>query len=346
MQNMSKRTKEKVFLVKAEHLKKYFSGVDGIEGYLLTGKSSAFFTDARYFLRLKENLKNSSITPVLYKSLLDIKKYLKENGLKKVYIDYDTTTLSELELEYKKLGVKLLDGTKALKELRTIKREDEIENVKKACEIVEKSFYEILPYIKEGVSELELKELIEKQFIKNGASGPSFETIVAFSNNSAIPHHKTGEDRLGKNQVVLIDTGCLYNGYASDITRTIFFGTPTEKFTKAYEAVLRANELAIERITDGITFFEADRIARDYLKEHGYKEYFTHSLGHGVGVEIHEHPYLSPKGDGTLKNGMVFTIEPGVYFDGEFGIRIEDTVMLKDGKTIRLYKDEKKLLII
>lgn len=337
---------EKVFLVKNEYLKKYFSGVSGIEGYVLTGKAPAFFTDARYFLRLKEELKNSSVKPLLYKDYNAVKEYLKDNRIEKVYIDFDSTTITEYQDFYSKLGVEILSGTKDIKELRAVKSPMEIENIKKACEIAEKSLYEILPFIKEGVTELEVKELLVKQFIKNGASGESFETIVAFSKNSAIPHHQTGTDKLTKNQPVLIDTGAIYNGYASDITRTFFFGTPSEKFVNAYNAVLKANLIAIERIESGISLKDADNVAREYLKSQNLADNFTHSLGHGLGLEIHEYPALSPKGEGTLHSDMVFTIEPGVYFDGEFGIRIEDTVMLENGKVKRLFKDEKKLLII
>ena len=338
--------KNNVVLVKNDYYKKYFSGVSDIEGYLLYGKEKAFFTDSRYFLRLKELLSNTEITPVLYNGIDCIKKYLKQKGIKKVYIDYDSVTLSELLLEYKKLKVKLKNGTDILKELRAVKTPEELKNIQKACEITEKSFYEILPFIKEGITELEVKNLLEKQYIKNGASGPSFETIVAFNKNSAIPHHKTSETKLAKNSVVLIDTGCVYNGYCSDFTRTFCYGKPSQKFIDAYNAVLNANILAIEKITDGIAGKEADKIARDYLESQGYKDKFTHSLGHGIGLEIHEFPYLSNRGESALKNGMAFTIEPGVYFDEEFGIRIEDTVVLLDGKVKRLYKDEKKLLII
>ncbi len=337
---------EKVFLVKNDYLKRYFSGVSGIEGYLLTGKDSAFFTDARYFLRLKKELKDRPIKPVLYTDYNSVKDYLLGLGIDRVYIDFDSTTLTEYQDFYSKLGVEIKSGTNDIKEIRAVKDSEEISNIVKACEIAEKSIYEILPFIREGVSELEIKALLEERFIKNGASGPSFETIVAFGKNSAVPHHQTGNDRLTLGEPVLIDAGAIYNGYASDITRTFFFGEPSEKFIKTYNAVLNANCLAIENISSGISLKDADAIARNYLETQGLGKYFTHSLGHGLGLEIHEYPYLSKKGEGTMKENMAFTIEPGVYFDGEFGVRIEDTVILINGKVQRLYKDEKKLLII
>ena len=145
---------------------------------------------------------------------------------------------------------------------------------------------------------------------------------------------------------MLIDTGCTVNGYRSDITRTAFFGTPDEKFLRAYDAVLSANLKAEKEIYGGISGKDADKIARDLLTERGYGEYFTHSLGHGVGLEIHEFPYLSPRSEGVLKENSVFTVEPGVYFDGEFGIRIEDTCVMRDGKAVRLFSDGKTLRVI
>jgi Xaa-Pro aminopeptidase len=140
--------------------------------------------------------------------------------------------------------------------------------------------------------------------------------------------------------------GCKVNGYCSDITRTAFFGKPSKKFIDCYNAVLNANQIAIENIGEKTLTDKADAFARDYLKEQGVGEFFTHSLGHGVGLEIHEYPTLSPKKSQVLENGMVFTIEPGVYFDGEFGIRIEDTVTLESGKIKRLFNDSKELLIL
>ena len=138
----------------------------------------------------------------------------------------------------------------------------------------------------------------------------------------------------------------MVNGYCSDITRTYFYGKPNEKFLTCYNSVKDANLLALDKIKEGMEVSFADSIAREYLESKGLKEYFTHSLGHGVGLAIHEQPYLSKKGVGTFQENMAFTIEPGVYFDGEFGIRIEDTAILKNSKAQRLYSDSKELIVI
>jgi Xaa-Pro aminopeptidase len=183
---------------------------------------------------------------------------------------------------------------------------------------------------------------------KEGASGTSFDTIVAFGENSSVPHHETGERRLKFGDIVLIDFGCKYNGYCSDCTRTFLFGDDGkhEEFKKAYAHVLKAHMLVKEKLTPEMGCRQADGIAREYLKEQGLDKYFTHSLGHGIGINIHEYPTVSPKSDSILKNGMVFSDEPGVYLEGKFGIRIEDTITLKGGKVISLTDTDKNLIIL
>ena len=195
------------------------------------------------------------------------------------------------------------------------------------------------------MTEIELRDAIEKN-VKNLGGETAFDTIVAFGANSAVPHHETDSTKLTLNSPILVDMGAKVGGYMSDITRMAFFGTPSEKFCSCYDLVLKANLMALQNITENTLTDVADGYARNVLKDNGLDQYFTHSLGHGVGMEIHEYPTLSKKMSVPLKNGMVFTIEPGVYFDGEFGIRIEDTVLLIDGKVERLFSDDKKLLII
>ena len=205
---------------------------------------------------------------------------------------------------------------------------------------------EAFSHLYEGMTERELKKFVEDRMSALGGEGAAFDTIVAFGKNAAVPHHETGDAQLIANQAVLIDTGAKVNGYCSDITRTAFFGEPDDEFLKAYNAVLDANVKAEEEIYVGLSGKAADKIVRDVLTARGYGEYFTHSLGHGVGLEIHESPYLSPKSDEILDNGTVFTVEPGVYIDGRFGIRIEDTCIMENGRAKRLFTDDKKPRII
>lgn len=332
------------FLITDRVTRRYFVGKDVAEGILLLSRNSVFFTDARYFFAAK-NLMPDNIDCRLYTNLDDVFSEIKRQGVSTLYIDYDVTTVAEYK-KYQSYGEELKDGGKVLREKRIVKTAEEIKEIRRACVIIEKAYAYAVTRVKEGMSEKRLKDILERKAISLGASEMSFDTIVAFGENSAVPHHVTGETRLKPNQPVLIDCGCKVNGYCSDLTRTAFFGTPTEKFLSVYSAVKAANEKAEKEIYAGIPLKEADGVARDYLKNLGYGELFTHSLGHGVGLEIHEEPYLSPKAAGDLPVGAVFTVEPGVYINGEFGVRIEDTVLMTENGAERLFSDDKNLIIL
>ena len=322
-----------LYLFTNEKQRLYLTGFFATDGYVVMYEGKKYlFVDPRYFYAADKALKTHDVTVVKgYKK--ETFEFLQSTGKKDLYIDYTKTSIAEAE-EYGELGFSLKDCSKDLSASMKIKSEEELKNIKKACAIAEASLRCIKPLIKEGVSELKLAAALESEFKKHGASNPSFDTIVAFGKNAAVPHHETGKTKLKNNECVLIDFGCLYKGYCSDMTRTFFYGKPDKEFKKAYKAVYDAHIAAENGIYAGIECVEADKIARDILEERGYGKYFTHSLGHGIGVNIHEQPSLSPKGKGTLENGMVFSIEPGVYIDGKFGIRIENTVTLKDGKVV------------
>ncbi len=337
--------KGEAFFITDELTRKYITGVDLDTGYLLYSSKPTYLVDARFFYAVKTDIEKSGCTAKLFTSLSDVEAEIKAQNINKLYLDYDRTTLTQFN-SYKSFNVELPDGSPILREVKAIKNEDELVNIRKACDIAQNAFYTVLKEIKKGVSESYIRDRLEQEMVENGAEGVSFETIVAFGKNAAVPHHKTSEDLLEDNQVVLVDMGCKVNGYCSDITRTLFFGTPDKRFIDCYDAVLEANERAIANITENTTTDVADGFARNFLEQKGLAKYFTHSLGHGVGLEIHEFPLLTPKKKDEIKNRMVFTIEPGVYFNGDFGIRIEDTVVLVDGKVERLYSDDKKLLII
>ncbi|MBR5900659.1 MAG: aminopeptidase P family protein [Clostridia bacterium] len=325
---------------------RYFTGEKIDEGYVVLTDCVTAFVDLRYFYAAKQLLEKKGVECLPLYSISDVKNYLINKGVTKLYIDYDKTTLSEYE-KYKEFGVEIYNGTKDFNASREIKTEFELQSISKACEITQKAFYSAVERVKEGMTERELADLIDTGCVKLGAEGAAFETIVAFGENSAVPHHQTSNRKLTLNTPILIDTGCVVNGYRSDLTRTFYFGTPSEKFVKAYDQVLNANLIAIKSIKEGCLTSDADAYARNYLESYGVADKFTHSLGHGVGLEVHESPTLSPKATPKpLKEGTVFTIEPGLYYDGEFGIRIEDTVVLQRNGVKRLFTDEKNLLII
>jgi len=218
--------------------------------------------------------------------------------------------------------------------LRLVKEGQEIDTLRKSCHIAARAFTQVRPYIKTGCTEMEIGLRLEHAMQAMGAKGPSFDTIVAFGPNAALPHHVTSADRkLRDDECVLMDFGCVYHGYCSDITRTVFNGTPSAEYVKAYDTVKLAHDKGIEKLRPGMTGKEADAVCRDIIADAGYGQYYIHSTGHGVGLEIHEAPALSVHSEGEkLLEGMTATIEPGVYFNGKFGIRIEDsTILTKEG---------------
>lgn len=331
-------------LTSQSDLRLYLTGFSTSFGYVLSDKNkTVFYTDPRYAEAAREELKDSGISVELFNGTVE--------NLIKPYKEVAIPLARTLYPDYVKLssaGVKIVDSSKAFTDAMAVKEEYELGYIKKACEIADKAFSELLPRIKEGQSESEVAAELEYLMRTSGASGTSFDTIVAFGENSSVPHHETGSRKLKFGDIILIDFGCIYHGYCSDCTRTFLFGDDKKhgEFKKLYDHVLKAHVLAKEQITSGITGREADGYARDYFRGFGLDGYFTHSLGHGIGINIHEYPFLSLKSLDILKDNMVFSDEPGVYFEGKFGIRIEDTVALKDGNVISLTDSDKKLIIL
>ena len=326
--------------------RRYFSQVDLDEGILILSNNPTYFIDERYYYAVEGKVKKSGITPALYKNLSSIKEYFVKNKIEKLLVDFDHTTLTQSKTYTETFNLPIFDCGEQVKRARAVKDDKEIKSVKKACQITEKAFYESLKTVREGMTESELRDALENKMIELGAEGTSFSTIVAFGKNSAIPHHQTGKTKLKKNSPILVDMGCKVNGYSSDFTRTVFFGQPNAEFVICYNQVKIAHLLGLEKIKSGMTGREADAISRDYLVEQGKGEYFTHSLGHGVGIDIHENPYLNTRSEEVLSDGMVFSVEPGLYYVNEFGVRIEDTVTLKNGTTHTFYSDDKELIIL
>ena len=310
---------------------RYLTGLDPENGSAIVDKNgTTLYTDMRYMEAAEKLLKGTDVTPALIKQAEIMERLA---GYESVGVSFNHMSHAEYAA-LEKAGVKMVNIDKQFVEVMITKNEWELENIEKACAIAEKAFLAILPLIQEGMTEAEVAALLEYQMRKFGADGTSFATIVAFGAHAAVPHHETGNTKLCFGDEILIDFGCKVNGYCSDITRTFLFGDDGkhEEFKKAYATVLKAHELVKEQLVSGMTGIEADAIARNYLAENGYGELFTHSLGHGIGLNIHEMPSLSIKGAMTLTDGMVFSDEPGVYVAGEYGIRIEDTVALINGK--------------
>lgn len=314
------------------------------EAFLLVTKHNQYvITDGRYseaviekipHFQLIEISSNRSLQNIL-KNLAQTEK-VKQLGIEEKNITY---------FEYKQL-TKHFDNiyhySDIINSLLVIKEPEEIVAIEKACKLGDKAFKFILTKIKKGVSEKELAFELEL-FIKKKGADISFKPIVAFGKNSSIPHHQTGNEQLTMNNVILLDFGVKLNNYCSDMTRTIFFGSANAEFKKMYQTVLDAQKLAIEQLTNETMASRIDKIAREYIISQNYPT-IPHSLGHGIGIEVHEAPRLSPTSKDIFKPGMVFSIEPGIYLRGVGGMRIEDLVVLEK-KSPRLLTHAKRELI-
>lgn len=335
-------------LITDEKQRLYLLGFNSTDGYVVYTKNKIILViDKRYFYAAKKTLEPKGFDVVCGSDFSYLAEVFVSSGAKTLGIDFSVTTLAQkATLEKLLSGVTFVDIGAELEYQAAIKNQQELKSIQKACKIAEKSFLETLSVLKEGVTESQVAAQLEYAFKMNGASDKSFDTIIAFGANSAVPHHQTGKTRLKYGMPVLMDFGCIYNGYCSDMTRTMFFGEPTEEFKKVYKAVYQAHMAAHDNIKGGMTGKEADATARDVLEECGYGKYFTHSLGHGIGVHIHEYPYLAPRRTNYLEDGMVFSNEPGVYLDGKFGVRIEDSCYMQGGKVYSFMKEDKRLIVI
>lgn len=225
-----------------------------------------------------------------------------------------------------------------------IKTEEEINKLKKASKLADECFEFICNKIKIGMTEKEIANYMDDYMLTNGATALSFETIVGSGENSSQIHSTPTDRKIQYGDIILLDFGCVVDGFCSDISRTIFIGEVKEEYKEIYQIVLNSQQRGIEKITEGMTAKEADFVCREVIKNSGYD--FAHAVGHGVGTEVHEEPVISPKREDILENNMVFTIEPGIYLENKFGVRIEDTVLLKDGKIEPLNLVSKELIVI
>lgn len=334
-------------LTASPDLRRYLVGFASSFGFVYTdAQESVFFTDPRYAEGARTALKNSFVAVEVAKSEETVLDYIKSKKIKTLAVPLERLTMPQYAA-LRKQKFKLADSAPALKRAMSLKSREETECIARACEIAEEAYTALLGELKEGMTENETAGLLEYLMRRAGAEDRSFETIAAFGKNTSVPHHAAGEDRLKKGMPVLLDFGCKRNGYCSDITRTFLFGNGCgEEFKSVYGHVLDAHRRAADNIAAGMTGREADALARDHLKKFGLDKFFTHSLGHGIGVNIHEEPRLSSSGGDVLLDGMVFSIEPGVYFEGKFGIRIEDSVVLENGKVRSFMKTEKGLTVL
>src|SRR5690625_957649 len=327
--------------------RRYVTGFTGTAGAVIISKNDArFITDFRYTEQAAEEATGFQI--VEHKQLieLEIKEQLKEMNVKRLGFEKDHVSYSQYENYKKVLEAELVPISGIMEELRLIKSKDELELMKKAAEIADDAFEHIQSFIKPGVKEIDISNELEFFMRKQGAASSSFDIIVASGFRAALPHGVATEKEIESGELVTMDYGALYQGYCSDITRTVAVGEINDELKNIYDIVLEAQIRGVEGIHPGISGKEADALTRDYIKEKGYGDYFCHSTGHGLGMEVHEGPSLSFRSDKKLKTGMVVTVEPGIYVPQVGGCRIEDDVIVTEAGNERLTFSSKELVYV
>ncbi len=323
--------------------RRYFTGFTGSAGIAIALKDGTvkLFVDSRYTIQAKEEVHSHVLLGVL--DMLEIKNFCIENNVKVVAVDGAVTTINQND-QIEKLGVKSKNCSFDF--IRIIKSEAEITKIKQAVNVADEVFSHIIDYIKIGMSEIEISEEMLRFGKTLGATGFSFDAIVATGPNSAIPHHRPTDRLVQKNEFIKLDFGFKVNGYCSDMTRTIQIGKADKELVKAYKVVLKAQEKVIKKGCAGMACGEIQDIAMKVLARYGLDTKMGHSLGHGIGLEVHESPFFGAHKEYKVQPGVVFTNEPGVYFPGLGGIRIEDIILVTDNGFKVLNSSPKELITI
>jgi Xaa-Pro aminopeptidase len=338
-----------LLLYQPENLR-YISGFTGSSGWLLiSGQNAILATDFRYVEQAKEESPDFEII----QTKQDLRDWLPglvsdwgwhKLGFEANFISYASHHKLNEAIKTKQINLELVPTTGIVEQLRSIKEPEELGFITKAVGLADAAFEQAKAIIRPGITEKEAAWEIEKFLHQEGSEGMPFEIIVASGPNSALPHAKPTEKIINPGEPVLIDMGARISGYCSDFSRTLFLGKADKTLQKIYDIVLKAQTTAIERVKSGMNASQADQLARSVVEKAGYGDAFGHGLGHGVGLAVHEFPTLGPSSSDSLADGMVFTIEPGIYLAGQGGVRIEDMVVLENGKARVLTKAKRDLL--
>ena len=347
--NLRKFLKTENEAIHSPENRRYFTAFPSSDGYLVVTKNDAvFFTDSRYI----EAAQKGSVcrTRLLTRLSVEVKSFLEENKIEKIYTETERLSVSLLSQLRKILSpIKITPSQKlenTINNLRSVKEWEEVENIKKAQSIAEAAFNHVLGFIKPGVTEKQIALELDFYMLSHGAEALSFETIAVTGAKTSMPHGVPDESIVKDGDFITMDFGAVYKGYHSDMTRTIAVGNVTDEQKEIYSIVLKAQEKALSVLKSGLSCAEADKAARDIIEEAGYGEYFGHGTGHGVGVEIHESPNLSPRSTQKLKAGNVVTVEPGIYIPDKFGVRIEDMALITRRGYENLTSAPKELIIL
>lgn len=330
----------------------YFSNFFHSEGYLLVTQNNCYLlVDFRYYESAQKNAENCEV--VLFSKLSDeLIKIVNSECIKNIYFETAYITLSKFKW-FKNIfninNIECIDNSELddlITEIRIIKDETELLKIQKAQEIAEKSYLEVLNYLKVGVSEKEISSRLEYFMKLNGAECASFDLITITGKKTSLPHGVPTDNIIEQGDFFTFDFGAVYQGYHSDTTRTVAIGYATDEMIEIYNIVLDAQLSALMAIKQGALCSDVDKVARDVITTKGYGEYFGHSTGHGVGLDIHEAPTVSSKSETVLKKGMVITDEPGIYLPDKFGVRIEDMVYVTEKGYKNFVTLPKELIIV
>ncbi|MGN0527279.1 MAG: M24 family metallopeptidase [Acutalibacteraceae bacterium] len=349
LQNIIK-AKNEALIISSEVNRRYFTEFPSTDGFLVvTGSDAVFFTDSRYIEAAEKSVAGCS-AKLLTRVSAEIVNYLKDNNIEKVLCEKERLTVSQFESLKKALSpIKLVASNKLenkINALRITKSKDEVKKIIKAQRIAEDAFRHILTFIKPGVTERQIGLELDFYMLTHGAEALSFETIAVTGAKTSMPHGVPDDTVVKDGDFVTMDFGAVFEGYHSDMTRTVGVGNISGKQKLVYNIVLQAQLEALNSLKAGVTCKEADAKARDIIKDAGYGQFFGHGTGHGVGIEIHENPSLSPRSEAVLKYGHIVTVEPGIYIPGEFGVRIEDMAYIKRNDCQNLTDSPKELIIL
>ena len=337
-------------LICSQDNRRYFTGFPSSDGYLLVTKTDAvLFLDSRYIEAAQKSVSACKCV-LLRKVSEEIKNYIKQNNILKIYIERVKMTVATADfLKTAFLPCRCTPSKKLevlIDKLRMVKTPDEIECIKKAQAIAEDAFRHVLTFIKPGVTEKEIALQLDFYMLSHGAEALSFETIAVTGKKTSMPHGVPDDTVVKNGDFVTMDFGAVYKGYHSDMTRTVAVGKVSQKQKEIYDTVLSAQKAALDILKKGVSCKDADGAARDIIKNAGYGDYFGHGTGHGVGIEIHESPNLSPRSEQILDTGHIVTVEPGIYIPDEFGVRIEDMALITEDGYENLTSTPKELIIL
>jgi len=340
--------KLEAILITNAYNRRYISGFTGTSGYVLVTADRAWFlTDFRYMEQAALQAVGFEIVQHQPKVIATVKELLDSVHLTRLAVEQDDLSYGTYQSYQSALGgIELIPVSGVVERLRMFKEEGELAVLQEACDLADRTFTHILPFLKPGAVESDIALEMEMFMRKNGATSSSFDTIIASGERSALPHGVASGKALANGELITMDFGALYKGYCSDITRTVALGKVPAKLREIYVIVLEANLACIAGLKPGMTGKEGDALARDIIAKAGYGDRFGHGTGHAVGLEIHENPRLSLQCDTVLAPGMVVTVEPGIYLPGLGGVRIEDDVVITETGVRVLTRSAKEFLEI